>query len=198
MANRGDRLDEAVSAIRDGLVVGLPTDTVYGIGVDPLDERAVARLFELKGRPQHKPIGLLVAGVEQAESWGELSERALGLARQHWPGALTLVVTPKVILADWVGDAQRKTIGIRVPDHPLALALLEAAGPLAVTSANASGGREALTDAEAREVFGDRVAVYLEGTAPGGEASTVVDATGDEPILLRHGPVPIQTGTLGS
>lgn len=182
---------EAVAAIRAGEVVGMPTDTVYGIGVDPRDEAAVARLFELKGRPEHKPVGLLVATVEQAGEIGEINDLAAELARRHWPGGLTLVVTPRVVLADWVGDRQLRTVGIRVPDHPVARALLEETGPLAVTSANESGGAEAMSDREAREIFGDRVAVYLEGVAPGGEASTVVDATGAELTVIREGPVHI-------
>lgn len=181
----------AVDAVRRGQVVGLPTDTVYGIGVDPMQEQAVARLFELKGRPAAKPIGLLVASLEQAAEIGEIDGVAAELASRHWPGALTLVVTPKVILADWVGDAQRRTVGLRVPDHEITLELLSAAGPLAVTSANPSGGGESLNDEEARAVFGDRVAVYIPGRAPGGASSTVVDATGGEPVVLRPGPVSI-------
>jgi tRNA threonylcarbamoyl adenosine modification protein (Sua5/YciO/YrdC/YwlC family) len=114
---------------------------------------------------------------------------AAELAVDHWPGALTLVVTPKVILADWVGDSQRRTVGLRVPDHPTTLELLEATGPLAVTSANLAGGAEAMTDDEARAVFGDRVKVYVEGRSPGGQASTVVDVTGRDVIVLRQGPV---------
>ena len=170
-------------------MVGLPTDTVYGIGADPMSEPAIAKLFELKGRPEHTPIGLLVASLEQAESVGEIRGVAADLAAAHWPGALTLVVTPKVILADWIGDVQRRTVGLRVPDHPVALELLAAVGPLAVTSANMSGGAESLSDEEARVVFGDRVAVYIEGSSPGGESSTVVDVTGSEVVVLRRGPV---------
>ena len=184
-------IEAAVAAIRAGGVVGLPTDTVYGIGVDPLDADAVERLFSLKGRPEHKPIGLLVASAEQAEEIGELGQAAAALARRHWPGALTLVVTPKVVLADWVGDKQLRTVGIRVPDHTVARRLLAECGPLAVTSANRSGGAEATTDREARAIFGAEVAVYLEGTSPGGEASTVVDATGLELSVLREGPIRI-------
>lgn len=184
-------MEEALSAILDGEIVGLPTDTVYGVGVDPFNIDAVERLFELKGRPSHKPIGVLVATVDQAAEIGEIPEPAAALAERHWPGALTLIVTPKVILSDWVGDRQRRTVGIRVPDHPVARELLKLSGPLAVTSANVSGGEETLSDREARDVFGDRVAVYLEGEAPGGEASTVVDATTPELTVLRQGPVEI-------
>jgi len=184
-------IEKAVAAIFDGRVVGLPTDTVYGLGVDPFNSDAVARLFELKGRPEHKPVGVLVATMDHAAEIGELSASAWELAHRHWPGALTLVVTPKVIMADWVGDTQTRSIGIRVPDHPLARELLEMAGPLAVTSANRSGGPEAMSDRQARDIFGGDVAVYLEGTAPGGEASTVVDATRGELKVIREGPIAI-------
>jgi tRNA threonylcarbamoyl adenosine modification protein (Sua5/YciO/YrdC/YwlC family) len=184
-------LDRAIAAIRNREVVGLPTDTVYGIGADPLSEEAVARLYELKGRPELKPVGLLVASLEQAEILGEIEGVAADLASQHWPGALTLVVTPKVILANWVGDTQRRTVGLRVPDHAVAIELLSAVGPLAVTSANLSGGSESMSDEDARAVFGDLVSVYDEGMAPGGESSTVVDVTGSEIVVLRQGPVEI-------
>ena len=181
--------EDAVAAIRRGDVIGLPTDTVYGIAADPISEPAVARLFELKGRPDHKPIGLLVASLEQAEEIGDITGVAARLAAAHWPGALTLVVTPRVILADWVGDAQSQTVGLRVPDHPTTLQILSAAGPLAVTSANLSGGAESLTHDEARAVFGEQVPVYVAGRSPGGQSSTVVDVTGREVVVLRRGPV---------
>jgi tRNA threonylcarbamoyl adenosine modification protein (Sua5/YciO/YrdC/YwlC family) len=184
-------LEAAVEAVRSGAVIGLPTDTVYGIGADPLNQQAVTRLFELKGRPEYKPIGLLVASVAQASEIGEIEGDAVELARRHWPGALTLVVVPKVILADWVGDQQQETVGLRVPDHPLAIELLSQVGPLAVTSANRSGEPEAMSDVEARALFGDRIPIYLEGTSPGGEASTVVDASGARLAVLRQGPVKV-------
>jgi tRNA threonylcarbamoyl adenosine modification protein (Sua5/YciO/YrdC/YwlC family) len=182
-------LEAAVAAARDGEVIGLPTDTVYGIGADPLSERAVGRLYELKGRPENKPVGLLVASLEQAASIGEIEGLAADLASSHWPGALTLVVAPKVILADWVGDSQSRTVGLRVPALAITVALLEQTGPLAVTSANLAGGAESMSDEEARAVFGDQVTVYVEGRSPGGQASTVVDVTGPEPQVLRPGPV---------
>jgi len=183
------RVEDALAAVLAGLIVGLPTDTVYGVGVDPFDPDAVARLYELKGRPQHKPVGVLVATGDQAGEIAELGDFGRELAAKNWPGALTLVVKPTVVMADWVGDRQRRTIGLRVPAHPVALELLMLTGPLAVTSANESGGRETMSHFEARDVFGDRVAVYLEGTAPGGEASTVVDLTAGRPAVIRQGPV---------
>ena len=110
-------------------MVGLPTDTVYGIGADPLSEEAVSRLFELKGRPEPQADRSARRVVEAGELIGEIEGVAAELAAEHWPGALTLVVAPKVILADWVGDSQRLTVGLRVPDHEIALELLEAVGP---------------------------------------------------------------------
>lgn len=184
-------IEEAIEAIRAGYVVGMPTDTVYGLGVDPLNETAVQRLYDIKGRPKHKPIGLLVGTLEQARTVGVIQGRALQLAEEHWPGALTLVVRTRVVLADWVGSVQQETVGLRMPDHPLALELLEATGPLAVTSANRSGGPELMDDSQARTEFGDEVAVYLPGTSPGGEASTVIDATSPGLTVIRQGPVSI-------
>ncbi len=186
-----DDLARAVEAVGNGLIVGVPTDTVYGVGVDPTNIDAVLALFELKGRPSHKPVGLLAASFEQAAGVSEITGVAADLAQRHWPGALTLIVRPKVVLSDWVGDEQRRTVGIRVPDHPITRSLLEQTGPLSVTSANLSGAPEVMSDVEARALFGDRVAVYLPGACPGGEASTVVDVSDGRSVVLREGPVPI-------
>jgi tRNA threonylcarbamoyl adenosine modification protein (Sua5/YciO/YrdC/YwlC family) len=182
-------IGEAVDALGRGQVVGVPTDTVYGLAIDPFNQDAVSQLFELKGRPQGKPVGLLVASRSQAEEVSEISGAAAALADEHWPGALTLVVTPRVVLSDWVGDTQRRTLGVRVPDHDVTRALLEAAGPLAVTSANLAGEPEVSDDEAAKALFGDRVAVYVKGTSPGGVASTVVDATGPGLTILRQGAI---------
>jgi len=184
-------IEEAVEAIHSSQVVGIPTDTVYGLAADPQEREAVSRLFEIKGRPEHKPVGLLIASVEQAKTIGEIDGVGEELARAHWPGPLTMVVTPRVVLYDWVGDAYLRTVGIRVPDHSVARELLERIGPLVVTSANRSGGKEVMSDIEARRIFGEEVAVYVEGRCPGGEASTVVDVTGGQPVILRKGPVSI-------
>jgi tRNA threonylcarbamoyl adenosine modification protein (Sua5/YciO/YrdC/YwlC family) len=179
--------ESAIHALGRGVIVGVPTDTVYGLAIDPFNEAAVARLFELKGRPAGKPIGLLVASVEQAEIVAEIKGTARELAQRYWPGALTLIVRPRVVLSNWVGDEQSSTVGVRVPDHPTTLGLLNETGPLAVTSANVSNGAETYNHTEAEAVFGDRVAFYVEGTCPGGVASTVVDATSDDIVVLREG-----------
>jgi tRNA threonylcarbamoyl adenosine modification protein (Sua5/YciO/YrdC/YwlC family) len=181
--------EQAVRALVRGEIVGVPTDTVYGLAIDPFNERAVARLFELKGRPAGKPIGLLVASVEQADTVAEIKDTARELAERYWPGALTLIVRPRVVLSTWVGDEQSRTVGVRVPDHPTTIGLLNETGPLAVTSANVSNGAETYNHVEAKAVLGDRVAFYVEGTCPAGVASTVVDTTSDEIVVLREGAV---------
>ncbi len=180
----------AVAALRRGRVVGVPTDTVYGIAADPHVESAVAALYAVKGRPGGRAIPILAASPAQAGMVAELAPAAEEYALDHWPGALTLVLPRRSVMPPWVGDPLRKTVAVRVPDHPVALALLAAAGPLAVTSANRTGEPPAADAAEAERLLGDGVALYLPGECPGGEASTVVDFTTDPPSLLREGPVP--------
>lgn len=182
---------EAVEQIRAGAVVGVPTDTVYGLAVDPWNGDAVALLYELKGRPARKPIGLLAASVEQVDEIADLGA-GRDLARAHWPGALTLVIRPRVVIPDWVGDRALGTVGVRVPDHGLLRELLSSTGPLAVTSANRSGQPDLVDDRAARAVFGDRVSCYLPGTSPGGTASTVVDVTAGQIRVLRRGPISVE------
>ncbi len=182
-------IDEAVEAIRHGHVVGVPTDTVYGLAVDPQDPEAMDVLFELKGRPQRKPVGLLVASLEQAQELVRLPARALELAEANWPGPLTLVAKAAVVFPKWVGDQVTRTVGIRVPDHEATIALLRKTGALAVTSANKSGGPETYSAQEAEAIFGDTIAGYIDGVCPGGMASTVIDATRRRLRLVRPGPV---------
>jgi L-threonylcarbamoyladenylate synthase len=182
-------LAAAAAALAEGRIVGVPTDTVYGIAVDPFSEEAVRALFLAKDRPGVVPIPILAADPAQAARIGVLEGGAATAAAVHWPGALTLVVPRAPGLPDWVGHAVSGSVGIRVPDHPKALALLRLAGPLAVTSANRTGFPPAADDRAARAALGSAVAVYLDGSGAGGPASTVVDLTGAEPHVLREGPV---------
>lgn len=185
-------LEEAVAAVRSGRVVGTPTDTVYGLAVDPFDEAAVVRLHELKGRPEGKPFALLVGSVGAVGGVARLDGRTRRLADRYWPGPLTIVLPALMTLPPWIGDTSRRTVGVRMPDHRVSLALLSAAGPLVVSSANRSGEAPALDSVEAKETFGDEVAVYLPGRCPGGVASTVVDATGGRLRLVRSGPLDVE------
>lgn len=167
----------------------MPTDTVYGLAVDPHNESAVQRLFELKGRPADKPISLLVASVAEAAQAIEISVAASELAAQHWPGALTLVGVPRSVFPDWIGDPVTRTVGVRVPDHDELRSILAETGPLAVTSANLSNQADTLDHVAAKAIFGDEVTLYVEGHCRGGTASTVVDVTGPEMRTLRQGPI---------
>ncbi len=179
----------AARAIKRGELVGVPTDTVYGLAADPYDEAALEKLYDLKGRDEKKPIALLVASLEQGLLLGAMSDRALDLADKYWPGPVTLVVPRLDTAPQWLGDVSRRTIGLRCPDHPVALALLDLTGPLAVTSANHADDDPAQSAADARAAFGDEVLTYLEGAAGGGAPSTLVDLTHPAETVLRRGPV---------
>lgn len=181
----------AADVIRSGGIVGVPTDTVYGLAVDPTSPSAVDRLYELKGRPAGKPIALLVADAASASRLVDIPADAARLAAEHWPGALTLVTRPTVELPDWVGHPVTRSVGVRVPDRDDLVELLAETGPLAVTSANLSGARPAESSAEAEAIFGDSVDLYLEGECPGGLSSTVVDVTTEPFRVIRQGPIVI-------
>lgn len=181
----------AVEVINTGGVVGVPTDTVYGLAVDPFNEDALWTLYDLKGRPERKPIGLLVGSVEQAEELAAIPADAIGLLEAHWPGALTVVVPVKVMVPDWVGDQSTRTVGLRMPDHPVTLSLLAETGPLAVTSANRSGEAETRNEVEARAALGDAIDLYVAGECPGGRASTVIAFSREGVKVLRQGPVEV-------
>ncbi len=181
-------LAEAAEAALAGLLIVLPTDTVYGIGTRPDDPAATARLFEAKGRPRELALPVLVASREQAERIAAFDERARALAGRFWPGALSLVLPRTELSLPWALGEEPSTIAVRMPHHPLALALLARTGPLAVTSANRSGEPTPTTCEGLQEVFGDAVAVYLCQAEPlAGSPSTVVDLTGPEPRVLRAG-----------
>ena len=179
----------AIEALARGLVIGIPTDTVYGLAVDPYSHGAVRRLRTLKGRPDAVPLVVMAASFEQIESMVVLSSEQRAAIRPHWPGALTAVLKASQSFADGVVDAARGTLGVRVPDHPEVHDLLAVTGPLAVTSANLSGEAPAMSATEARGLFGARVPAYLEGVCTGEASSTVIDFTTDPPELLRQGPV---------
>ncbi|MCP4247008.1 MAG: threonylcarbamoyl-AMP synthase, partial [bacterium] len=174
-----------------GRLVGVPTDTVYGIAADPWSETGMNALFDLKGRGPEHPVALLVADLEQARELCVITGPARNLAERYWPGPLTMVLEAARSLPEWIGDQARGTVGVRVPEHPVALELLERAGTLAVTSANRSGEEPAVNDEQARAIFADAVIGYLAGEGRAGTASTVLDITVDPPLVLRQGPVKI-------
>jgi tRNA threonylcarbamoyl adenosine modification protein (Sua5/YciO/YrdC/YwlC family) len=182
----------AASALADGAVVAVPTDTVYGLSVDPSQPDAVARLFALKGRPDDVPLPILVAGPEQvALVAGPLESAAAELGARFWPGPLTLVVPRRPEFTVDLGGppTARQTVGVRWPDHPAIVALCELLGPLAVTSANLHGDPPATTAAQVVAVFAgsDQPEVVLDGGTCDGTPSTVVECRGPASRCLREG-----------
>lgn len=176
-------------ALRAGLVVLLPTDTVYGLAVDPTVPGATQRLFDLKGRGRDVPIAVLVADAQQAwpTSAAPVPPAALDLAARHWPGALTLVVRRSPAWQGDIGD-DIATIGLRCPDSAVVRDLCREVGPLATTSANRHGAPTAVTVAEAVAALGP-IDVVIDGGPLPGTASTVVDCTVEPPAVLRQGAV---------
>ncbi|MGH9225444.1 MAG: L-threonylcarbamoyladenylate synthase [Acidimicrobiales bacterium] len=185
-------LRTAIDALAGGLVVAVPTDTVYGLAVDPFRPGATARLFAAKRRPRGVPLPVVVGSVEQAMAMAAeagVAPAASALMARLWPGALTIVVPRREgLIADLGDDAG--TVGLRWPDHAVIEALCAEVGPLATTSANLHGEPTPLTAGGVAAVFGETVAVVLDGGPCGGAPSTVVDCTGAEPRLRREGRIP--------
>ena len=177
-------ISRAAELLRAGELVAFPTDTVYGIGCRTGDPEALARIFTAKRRDPEKAVPWLVASLDDARGAGfRVDERGAKLAERFWPGALTLVLPA----TDGTG-----TQAFRVPGHDVALALLAAAGPLAVSSANRSGEPEALEADDVAIAFADAdepSAIVDGGRVPGGVASSVLDLSESPPRLLREGPV---------
>jgi L-threonylcarbamoyladenylate synthase len=186
-------IKEATERIRAGEVVAFPTETVYGLGANALDAAAVARIYELKGRPATSPLIVHAASIEMARTLvSEWPPEAEQLAHRYWPGPLTLVLPKSPAIPDIV-TAGLLTVGVRVPNHPLALALIqEASVPLAAPSANRFMGLSATTAEHVREAFGDVVPVLDGGPCQVGIESTVVSINAGKITLLRPGMVSIE------
>lgn len=188
-----EAIESATAALTAGALVIFPTETVYGIASRPDDPQATARLFEAKRRPTGLNLPVLAPSAKEAMELVEANEAARRLAAAFWPGPLTMVLPRGARSRHWPLGDETSTVGVRVPDHALSLALLERAGPLAATSANITGIAP-LGDGEAlQQVFGEAVAVYVvapTGAQPKvGMSSTVVDLTGEELRVLREGPI---------
>ena len=185
------KIKEAISLLKRGGIVAFPTDTVYGLGASAVIPEAVARVYRVKKRPASQPLPLLLASVSQIREVAEtVPPVAWLLARKFLPGALTLVL-PKSSSVPDVVTAGGGTIAIRIPAHPVPVALINGLGaPLTGTSANLSGRPSTLTAAEVYAEFGDKIDLVIDGgRCPGGRESTVVDVTGTVPIVLREGAV---------
>ncbi|GGQ02231.1 tRNA threonylcarbamoyl adenosine modification protein (Sua5/YciO/YrdC/YwlC family) [Actinomadura coerulea] len=187
---RARGIAEAFSAVRRGELIVLPTDTVYGVGVDAFMPPAVTALLDAKGRGREMPPPVLVGSVRAATALvDDLGTYGQDLIDEFWPGALTLVCRANPSLMWDLGET-KGTVAIRMPMHELAVELLKETGPLAVSSANLSGRPAARTVDEAEKMLGDSVAVYLDGGASGhADPSTIIDLTGPVPRLLRAGAV---------
>jgi L-threonylcarbamoyladenylate synthase len=197
-----DEIASAVDILRAGGVVAFPTETVYGLGADASNPAAVARIYALKARPSDHPVIVHLAAASQLRAWAlDPSPHALRLADKFWPGPLTLVVRRAPHVPDAVTGGQ-DTVGLRVPAHPLAQTLLHAyGGGVAAPSANRFGRVSATTAQHVREEFGREVECVLDGgECAVGIESTIVDVSGEQPVLLRPGGIGLEAleSTLGA
>lgn len=188
-AQRSDGLAHAQRAVAANQCVVVPTDTVYGIAADAFSPQAVATLLASKGRGRSMPPPVLIPRVQTMDGLAtDVHPDARKLAEAFWPGGLTLIFRAQPSLTWDLGDTMG-TVALRMPDDRLALDLLTLTGPLAVSSANRTGSPAATTGAEAHAQLADSVEVYLEGGPRSGTASTIVDATGEDLVLVRSGSI---------
>jgi len=191
-------MDEAAAVLMNGALVAFPTETVYGLGADACNAAAVARIYSVKGRPSDHPLIVHVASMDALGDWAaEVQAYAIALARDYWPGPMTLVVTRSELAADFITGGQ-DTVGVRVPNHPVALGLLEAFARtggkgVAAPSANRFGNVSPTTAQAVSDELSDYLAgsdVILDGGAcTVGVESTIIDCTGDVPKILRPGAI---------
>lgn len=192
--DREKAIDAATMAIRQGKLIVLPTDTVYGIAADAFSVDAVAALLAAKGRGRDMPPPVLVSAATTLDALAVgIPGYARALVEQFWPGPLTIVCRQQDSL-QWDLGETRGTVAVRMPDDEVALTVLERTGPLAVSSANLSGRPAARTADEAESMLGDRVEVIVDaGISPGADASTIVDCTGSQGRILREGALSLET-----
>jgi L-threonylcarbamoyladenylate synthase len=184
-------IEKGVKILQMGGVIAFPTDTVYGLGADAFNSTAVERIYEIKNRPKHQQLPLLIPDIEQMTTLAEpILEIAWFLARRFWPGGLTLVLSKTDSVPAHL--ASGSTIAIRVPNHSVCLALIQHLGnPIIGTSANISGQPAALTAEEVGQQLGGKIDFIINGgKCPGGKESTVVDVTRESPMILRQGIIP--------
>lgn len=186
-----EQIEKGIAILKQGGLVAYPTDTVYGLGAYAYLNGAVKRIYDVKERPQDMPLPLLLADENMiADVAAELSPRIWLLIKGFLPGALTLVVNKSAAVPRIVGS-EGPTIAVRIPDHPVPIALIRGIqAPLIGTSANLSGRPSPLTAEEVNSQLGDRIDLVIDGgKCPGGKESTVVDVTGEKPVILRRGAI---------
>jgi L-threonylcarbamoyladenylate synthase len=187
-----EAVKEAAGIIKSGGLVGMPTETVYGLAGNALDGTAIAKIFEAKGRPQFNPLIIHCADAEEAAKYVVMDERARVCAQKFWPGPLTMILPrAKDCKVSELAGAGLPTLGVRVPGHVVALKLIKEAGvPLAAPSANVSGTISPTSPAHVAESLGDKVDMILAaGACKVGLESTVLDLSGEVPVILRPGAV---------
>lgn len=189
---RETAIEAAALAVQRGGLVVLPTDTIYGLGADAFDPAAVQALLDAKGRGREMPPPVLISSATTLDALATgVQPYVAALTEAFWPGPLTLVCDQQPSLTWDLGET-RGTVAVRMPDHEIALALLERTGPLAVSSANLTGHPAATEAAEAEKMLGDAVEVVLDGgPSPRGEASTILDVRGTRPRVLRVGALSV-------
>ena len=182
-------LAHALDVLSGGGLVAFPTDTVYGLGAMAFDANAVSKIYMAKGRGQEKAIPILISDVDQIHRVSSgVTEYAVKLGKKFWPGPLTIVVPRHPTIPDVVSPL--KTVGVRIPNLNVTRELLRLTGPLAVTSANLSGQTSPSTAKGVNAQLNGRIPLILDGgVTPGGIPSTVVDCTGEEPVVVREGPI---------
>ena len=193
-----DTLSNAAESLKSGALVAFPTETVYGLGADASNEKAVSRIYEVKGRPQDHPLILHIASMNEMTYWAEdISDYAIALARSFWPGPMTLIFKRSDAAKDFVTGGQ-DTVGLRLPDHSLALGLLQeckkiGVHAIAAPSANRFGHVSPTTAVAVREEIGSYLStqdlILDGGAAQVGLESTIIDCTGDAPRILRPGAI---------
>jgi L-threonylcarbamoyladenylate synthase len=182
-------LPHAVDILKNGGLVAFPTDTVYGLAALPTKTEYIESLYTVKGRESTRAIAILLSSPSELDVVSvSPSKTAIRLAQKFWPGPLTLIIPKHPELPDILSP--HPTIGVRIPDHDLAIALLAAAGPLGVTSANISGKENSITAQEVLEQLEGKIHLVIDGgKCPGSVPSTVVDCTTPNPVILRPGPI---------
>jgi L-threonylcarbamoyladenylate synthase len=195
VAATDETIAHAAGLLRDGVLVAFPTETVYGLGGDATNDAAVARIFAAKGRPSFNPLIVHVPGLAEAQSLAAFDERAMLAAERFWPGPLTLVLRRRAGCGvSLLASAGLDTLALRAPAHPVAQALLRAAGrPICAPSANRSGRVSPTSAQHVAADFGDAVPLILDnGSCPIGLESTVLDVADSKPVLLRPGGITLE------
>jgi L-threonylcarbamoyladenylate synthase len=194
MSDMEKQIKQAVNILKNGGVVAYPTDTVYGLGACMTDIKAVDRIFQVKGRPKGMALPVLLSDLKQIEEIvTDFTPAAKRLADEFFPGALTIILPKSDYVPDIITGGGR-TVAFRIPNHPVPLALVKGLGkPIVGTSANLSGHPSALSAAEVQNQIGDKIDMVIDGgKCPGGIESTVIDLSGEKPVIRRQGAISIE------